>query len=85
MCNCGNKRQEIVSPQKFKIANSQSIKYPQKEIKNIAFEYTGNTGLTVTGNMTGKRYRYNKNGEVQLIDFRDSAAMEKVPVLKKIV
>lgn len=85
MCNCGNKRNEFVSRQSFKPGGNQPMQQPQaKTIDNIPFEYIGNTALTVTGNATGKRYRYTKKGEALLIDYRDSLAMMNVPLLKRI-
>lgn len=48
------------------------------------FEYTGKTAITVTGNISGKQYRFNSPGDKQLIDYRDAAGMTKVPVLKRV-
>jgi len=85
MCNCGNKRNEFVSRQSFKPGGNQPMQQPQaKTTENIPFEYIGNTALTVTGNATGKRYRYTKKGEALLIDYRDSRGMMNVPLLKRI-
>ncbi len=85
MCNCGNKRNEFVSRQSSKPAGYRPTQQPQPKITgNILFEYIGNTALTVTGNTTGKRYRYTKKGDALLIDYRDSFAMMNLPGLKRI-
>ena len=82
MCNCGSKR--IVSQQSSRSVNTKPVQtMPAKRVTEMPFEYVGNTGLTVTGSVTGKRYRYAKKGDVVMIDYRDSYAMLKVPVLKR--
>jgi hypothetical protein len=51
----------------------------------MLFEYKGETGLTVTGTITGKQYRFPRNGDIQWIDHRDAGGMMAVTVLKKLV
>ena len=86
MCNCGNKRNEYAADEKLKFnsSNNSSQLMPSKIFEDSYFKYTGNTGLTVKGNITGKVYRFSKGGEVQLIDYRDASAMFGVPVLQKV-
>ena len=48
------------------------------------FEYTGQTALTVTGPITGARYRFNQRGSRVHVDARDSAALGRVPVLRPV-
>ena len=86
MCNCGNKRNEYAADEKLKFNsnNNSSQLMPSKIFEDSYFKYTGNTGLTVKGNITGKVYRFSKGDEVQLIDYRDVSAMFGVPVLKKV-
>lgn len=85
MCNCGNKRNDIVGIPSFK-QNNQNIG-PQKSSMwpDAYFEYIGKTALTVTGNISGKQYRFNSPGGKQLIDYRDASGMMKVPVLKRVL
>ena len=46
------------------------------------FEYVGRTGLTVTGPMTGLRYRFDRpNAQVQ-VDPRDRQALAAIPALR---
>lgn len=84
MCNCGNKRNEYAG-QSQKLSNAvPGIKQTKKMWADIHFEYTGNSGLTITGGITAKRYRFNHRGDIQLIDYRDANGMMGVPVLKKV-
>lgn len=55
----------------------------QAQQVHIHFEYTGKTGLTVIGNITGTRYRFNNPGAVIPIDARDAPGMTGIPVLAR--
>ena len=84
MCNCGNKRNNYAQ-QSYKLSNDVVNEERTKKMwADIYFEYTGNTGLTVTGSVTGKKYRFNLPGDIQVIDYRDASGMMAVPVLKSI-
>ncbi len=48
------------------------------------FEYVGATALTVTGPITGARYRFNRHGSRIHVDPSDSAALARVPVLRPV-
>lgn len=82
MCNCGNKRNELNQ-------SSHRLSGPVEEPvfvqiwPDTSFEYTGKTALTVKGNITGKKYRFNYPGDIQLVDYRDASGMMTVPVLRK--
>lgn len=82
MCNCGNKRNELSSRS---AAQQMPTMQPALEQTGpaVSFMYTGQSALTVTGAVTGKRYRFNAPAEQQLIDYRDAALMMSVPVLKR--
>jgi len=83
MCNCGNKRNSF-SQQKSEIPKPAVQRPVVTNTPNANFEYTGKTALTVVGNVTGKSYRFNRTGEVQIIDHRDAPGMKLIPVLKRI-
>lgn len=84
MCNCGNKRSEYVN-QSHKLSNTMpGMQQPKKMWADVNFEYTGSSGLTITGGVTGKHYRFNQRGDIRLIDYRDASGMMAVPVLKKL-
>jgi hypothetical protein len=63
-------------------SNSQAVLVKIHE--DIFFEYTGDTALTVTGTVTRKQYRFTGNGDIQLIDYRDTGGMMAIPVLRKL-
>ncbi|WP_177191776.1 hypothetical protein [Parafilimonas terrae] len=48
------------------------------------FQYTGNTALSVIGNVTRKSYRFGFPGDIQHIALNDVAGMAAIPVLKRI-
>ncbi len=82
MCNCGNKRSSHQQEAKI-LSGAVSSERNNLHPNNIKFEYTGETGLSVTGSITGKRYRFNFTGDTQLIDYRDVNSMAGIRVLKK--
>lgn len=85
MCNCGNKRNEFASQQPFKTNDSVRTQLLQKKMwPDVSFEYRGSTALSVKGKISGKNYRFNRPGDVQLIDYRDVNTMMAVPVLKRL-
>ena len=49
----------------------------------MRFEYTGATGLTVRGPITGRSYRFNGPGEEVAVDGRDAPSMMAVPRLRR--
>ncbi len=48
----------------------------------VAFEYVGDSALTATGPVTGRRYRFAAPGARVLIDVRDAPALRQVPRLR---
>lgn len=55
---------------------------PARRRPAVYFEYTGRTGLTVFGPISGKRYRFNGNGAVVAVDPRDEPSVRAVPKLR---
>ncbi len=89
MCNCGNKRNETANTTAKQSSGmytgSQQVKLPTQKLgPDISFQYTGQSALTVTGNVTGRKYRFSAPGEQQLVDFRDASSMALVPVLRRL-
>lgn len=78
MCNCGSKRDELVQQL------SDNAHSPANKL-NVRFEYIGKTALTVTGNITGNRYRFSRPGEYLQVDIRDVAGVMRLPVLRRVV
>jgi len=77
MCNCGQKRIEMADS----ADNSTKESY---NLNNALFEYTGKTGLTVTGSVTGRKYRFNNPGDKVFIHYKDMPAVKTIPVLKEV-
>ena len=50
----------------------------------VYFEYVGNTGLTVFGSATNKKYRFDRNGSRIEVDPRDRPSLSKVPKLREV-
>lgn len=84
MCNCGKKRTEYSQQTHAGSVNTQKGTAVQNPPGYARFEYTGKTALTITGNITGMRYRFNYPGNTQNIDHRDMPGMIAIPVLKKV-
>jgi hypothetical protein len=83
MSCCGNRRAE------FNQANSAVNKstpdfIAYKKWSDVYFEYTGETGLTITGTISRIRYRFNFKGDRQLIDYRDVGSVSAIPLLKRV-
>ena len=84
MCNCGNKRASFSAQTTGAAKKEPTLKPAEKMWPDINFVYTGQSALSATGSITGKRYRFSGPGDKQLIDYRDAPSMMKVPVLKRI-
>lgn len=48
------------------------------------FQYTGATGLTVRGPITGRTYRFAKPGNAMVVDERDAPYFGAVPSLRRL-
>jgi hypothetical protein len=84
---CGDKRrkfyenptnQEINEP----AMNREGMRLAPK--MTVFFEYTGRTGLTVKGPITGQIYRFNQPGATVAVDGRDGPSIEAVPNLRPV-
>lgn len=85
MTCCGQNRNEWQQNNKLPENQDQSFSNAHtKMFDDVYFEYTGSSALSVTGNVSGKRYRFQFSGDKQLIDYRDASGMKGVPVLQKV-
>ena len=79
---CGNMRQQLQG----------AMSPPRPEPKSghpavqftITFEYTGQTGLTVIGPVSGRRYRFDGPGAQVVVDPRDRPSLVTMPKLRQI-
>ena len=84
MSCCGNKRSAW---HRTEAAHSYKTEIPNADRKlreDVHFEYTGETALSVTGPVSGKKYRFLFPGDRQSADYRDAPGMMGVPVLKRV-
>jgi hypothetical protein len=84
MSCCGQRRQHLTG------ATSPARPEPKEPRPNrsrllftIAFEYTGQTSLTVVGAVSGRRYRFDGPGARVVVDPRDRPSLAKVPRLRQ--
>lgn len=83
MCNCGNKRSSFQQEAKL-LSSPVPAQRNKSNFNDVQFEYTGKTGLSAKGAITGKQYRFNYTGDTQLIDYRDANSMAGITVLKRL-
>ena len=50
----------------------------------VYFQYLGKTGLTATGPITGRRYRFDGHGAVSPVDERDAPSVTAIPNLRRV-
>lgn len=93
MSCCGKARaqaQRAISSQPAKLAPSvaaQRRPLPQNQppaATNVYFSYFGNTGLTVTGPVSSRVYRFVASGPPLEVDARDASSLARVPNLRRI-
>jgi len=53
-------------------------------VQTVQFEYTGRTGMTISGPVSGASYRFENPGSRVTVDYRDRASFTRVPVLKQV-
>jgi hypothetical protein len=51
----------------------------------VYFEYSGQTGLTVTGPVSGRRYRFDGPGARLAVEPVDKPSLERVPNLRRVM
>jgi hypothetical protein len=57
---------------------------PQHSSRGALYEYTGATGMTVTGSVSGMKYRFGQPGSKVQIDSRDIYGMAGLPNLRRL-
>ena len=82
MSCCGSARQGLGAAMGSSVAVAAAATPPRRT--TIEFEYIGQTGLTVHGPASGRRYRFEGNGASLIIDPRDRPALARVPTLRQL-
>ncbi|MFT4155491.1 MAG: hypothetical protein QM629_16915 [Parafilimonas sp.] len=77
-------QQRIANPDKATAAAQPDTLQNMQSVKTVIFQYTGNTALSVIGNVTRKNYRFNFPGDVQHVALNDAGAMAAIPVLRRV-
>ncbi len=80
MSCCGNKREEFLQ---LNSSANKNTYIPTKIFDDVWFEYTGETALTIKGNISRNVYRFSSKGDTQLIDYRDASSMMAINMLKR--
>ncbi len=58
--------------------------YGQASASTVIFEYVGESGLAITGQGTGLRYRFPAKGSRANVDIKDRASFLIVPGLREV-
>lgn len=80
MTCCGQRRAQASTGGQAAEARRQ----PRPMARAVLYEYTGNTGMTVTGSVSGSTYRFAQPGATLQIDARDAASMAGLPNLRRL-
>ncbi|MGA7239782.1 MAG: hypothetical protein WBY44_29145 [Bryobacteraceae bacterium] len=62
----------------------QANRLPRPVSHGALYEYTGATGMTVTGSASGMKYRFGQPGSKVQIDSRDVSSMAGLPNLRRV-
>jgi hypothetical protein len=62
----------------------QANRLPRPVSHSALYEYTGATGMTVTGSGSGMKYRFSQPGSKVQIDPRDVPSMAGLPNLRRV-
>jgi hypothetical protein len=88
MACCGNQRQQLntsnLAQGSSNPVGGATPPRPAERQSAACFEYTGRTGMTVLGPVTGLRYRFNYPGERVFVDLRDRLSLLSVPNLRQV-
>ena len=80
MACCGQSRITFRSGRGFSGAGGRL----ENSLAMATFEYTGSTGMTVVGPVSGVKYRFLSPGSRVQIHWRDVASMDAVPNLRRV-
>lgn len=85
MSCCGKMRQQLTGAVSPTRTEPKVVGQGRSDVQfAIAFEYTGQTGLSVLGAVSGRRYRFDGPGARVVVDPRDRPSLVKVPKLRQV-
>ena len=80
MACCGQKRALVATN-----GRAAEAKRSPRAISRVAlYEYTGTTRMTVTGPVSGSKYRFEQPGATAQVDSRDIYSMAGLPHLRRL-
>ena len=84
MCQCGQQRPGIAA--RSAAAGTAISAHAARVVATptIRYEYVGNTGPTVFGGATRRRYRFMSAGALVAVDTRDGVSLDRVPNLRRV-
>jgi hypothetical protein len=65
-------------------SNRQAFAAPQQQPRQVSFVYAGNTSMSVTGPVSGIRYRFDKPGARVEVDARDRVLLASIRQLQQV-
>jgi hypothetical protein len=85
MCKRVNSKQVEHHNSQSLISDTNDSDSPQRKMPEpVHFQYTGRTGMTVIGPVSGQRYRFEHPGALIAIDGRDAPSIVAVPHLQTV-
>lgn len=85
---CGNQRATLQTPARSNYHSGTADKTreePRRVLRDrVFFKYLGQTGMTVIGPKSGKRYRFDAPGSVVEVDLRDRPSLAGLPKLREV-
>lgn len=84
MSCCGQRRLQLLRGKAAAGIKTATAPMTAQSSTSVVFEYTGATGLTALGPITGVRYRFNRPGARIPVDVRDAQGLSAVPVLRRV-
>ena len=81
MACCGQRRAQVSMSGKMAKATKPYRPTPRA----VLYEYTGTTGMSVTGPVSGLTYRFGLPGAKLQIDARDASSMAGLPNLRRLL
>jgi len=84
MSCCGSQREGARGPVVAVPSGRADAPAPVAHRFQVQFEYTGPTGMTAVGAVTGQRYRFSGPGARVAVDARDRRSLLAVPRLREV-
>lgn len=85
MSCCGNSRKQYQAPAHNPAAMPSPAPEPEQMQEPVYYEYTGATAISVRGSATGNIYRFREFGSRVAVDSRDTATLDTVPNVRRVV